>query len=170
MDRWWRPVLILLPGYEAQAAIMWIRAGSVSLSESPSLSLGLKVGARGDLANPFMTYITAPRLMRLHWRNSAYIWGLEFLWKKELCQQNTQYFCIFLKLCEFPHTICLLFLQVPSWSRFAFMLTEFEGKITIYSLELLYSIVFVVVIFIMSFIFPPDKPPWVNLMHINEGT
>lgn len=60
---------------------------------------------------------------------TAYIWGLEVLLKKELCQHKTQYCCIFLKLYKYPHNIHLLFLQVPAQSKFAFIPTEFEGKI-----------------------------------------
>lgn len=91
--------------------------------------------------------LPAPRLPGLHWRDSRYIWGLELLSEKEFCQHKAQYYCIFLKLYEFPHAICLLFLQVLAWSRFAFMLTEFEGKIAILFLRII--IVFLVVGFFL---------------------
>ena len=78
-----------------------------------------------------------PRLSVLCRIDSTHVFELELLSKEELCQHKAQYYCIFLKLYEFPHTICLLCLPVPAWSRFAFMLTEFEGKIVLLFLRII---------------------------------
>lgn len=90
-----------------------------------------------DLVSPCRIHLPTPRLPGQHWRDSAYICGFELPSEKELCQHKAQFYCIFVKLYEFPHTICLLFLQVPAWSRFAFMLTEFESKTVILFLRII---------------------------------
>lgn len=51
---------------------------------------------------------------KLYWRDRACIWGLVSLSRNVLCQHKAQYYCISLKLYEFPPTICLLFLQASA--------------------------------------------------------